>query len=776
MKEPDRRFQEPEAPQFSLWTTAPFRERLGLKSILPSPCTQACPAGVNVKGYVGLIAAGRFPEALELVRRANPFPAICGRVCHHPCESFCRRAEIDEPVAICGLKRFIADYEIAAAGPRVDAPLRWRAQTVAVIGSGPAGLTAASDLARMGFGVSVFEAHREAGGMLVLGIPEYRLPREVIRYEIQRILDLGVELRTGVRVGRDFELRELRQEKGFDAVFVAVGAHLPRRLGIPGEKGEGLEDCLDFMGRVNSATPIEARSRVLVLGGGHSALDCARSAVRLGCARVRLVYRRSRAEMPAGETEVSQAEQEGVRFTFLASPVRVIRRQGKLRGLELIRTRLGDPDSSGRRRPLEVPGSEFRLEADLILSAVGQKPNLEMGEGSSRLSISSRGTVRVEGGTLATSQEGVFAGGDAVTGPGTVIEAIAQGHRAAASIACYLDPAARPPARENRCAGVSWELELGEGSSPPSPRITMPQLPAGRRQRTFREVNLGFSQEMAVKEAQRCLRCGPCSECSLCVTSCPKRQLLLSVGGAGDSWEALVRVDSNDPTMRRFSGSSPVRLNREETEPGSWPGREARLSELSCRVDSQLCRGCGVCEENCGYGAIQLRPGGRGSPTAEVLTGICKGCGVCVAVCPTGAVRPGCHTDTEIIRRLELGDSSTTVFTCRWNPLAAGLAAVPSGTSIVPVLCAGRLHPGLVLRAFQSGAQKVAVLVCEPQRCHYGFGSHVAAESLQRTGHLLHLLGIDPSRLRVMPIGVNPPNGLEDLLADWPEGREVARA
>ncbi len=756
---------------FSLSFESASPERFQLRPIQPSPCSGACPAGVNVKAYVGLIAAGRFDEALEVVRRSNPFPAICGRVCHHPCESSCRRAEIDEPVAICALKRFIADYEMARPAPRVLRLPRTRPQSAAVIGSGPAGLTAASDLVRMGFGVTVFEAHEEAGGMLVLGIPEYRLPREVIRAEIQRILDMGVELRTGIRIGEDLSIRDLLRKEQFDAVFVAVGAHLPRRLGIPGEDGPGFEDCLHFMRRVNAGTSIPSVNRVLVLGGGHSAIDCARSALRLGCRRVQVVYRRSRGEMPAGETEVRQAEEEGVCFTYLKSPKRVIRSGARLRGLELIRNRLGDPDKSGRRRPLEVPGTDFFLPADLILSAVGQKPDLQMGPGLPRLPLSPWDTVRVDEETLQTSLPGVFAGGDAVTGPRTVIEAIAQGHRAALSIARHLDPAARFQASADALKNESWELEMEDDSVRHFPRAVMPHRPAPQRKFDFREVDLGFTQETAIKEAQRCLRCGPCGECSLCVTTCPKRQLMLSVNKA-DSPGVLVRFDSNGSALSRFSGTQALLQSREDSQAGesrneSSISTKVQLSDPACWIDSEVCRGCGLCVETCGYGAIRLRRDLADNTRAEVLNQLCKGCGVCAAICPTNAIQPGFQTDFDIKRALQHQTDPTkcVVFTCRWNPLAGRLLDAPRpGMHFVELPCAGRLHPGLILEAFQNGAESVLALTCRPDRCHYGFGSRTAAESLRRSRGLLQLLGIEPDGLRVWRIEEGFQDSLDELL------------
>ncbi|HIC94943.1 MAG TPA: FAD-dependent oxidoreductase, partial [Anaerolineae bacterium] len=393
----------------------------------PAPCKAACPAGIHVQGYVALIAQGRFQEALALIREVIPFPSVCGRICHHPCESACRRGEHDEPIAIRDLKRFVADWETGQQGNEErgdESPHSSLLPKVAIVGSGPAGLTAAYFLAREGHPVTVFEALPVAGGMMAVGIPEHRLPKDVLRREIEAIEELGVEIRLNTPVGRDGGpgLDELRRE--YDALFIAVGAHKSRRLGVSGEDLEGVLHGVDFLHRVNLGEDVALGRRVIVVGGGDVAVDSAMVARRLGAQQVTILYRRSRAEMPAHPWEVEEAEEEGIAFHFLASPVRVLGEKGRVVGLECVRMELGEPDESGRRRPIPIPGSEFTVEADTVIVAIGQAVDASFLEAGG-WELGRGGRIAVDPLTLATGVPGVFAGGDAVTGPATVIEAIA---------------------------------------------------------------------------------------------------------------------------------------------------------------------------------------------------------------------------------------------------------------------------------------------------------------------------------------------------------------
>jgi len=481
-------------------------------------CQVSCPAGVHAQGYVALIAEGKFSEAVTLVKRDNPFPAVCGRVCHHPCEAACRRGLLDEPVAIRPLKRMIADYELEHVA-EIPLPERSppRPERVAVVGAGPAGLTCAHYLALDGFPVTVFEALPVAGGMLTVGIPEYRLPRDVLRAEIDQVARLGVDIRTGTALGRDFSLDDLAAE-GYQAVFLAVGAHRDQKLGVPGEDVPGVVSGVEFLRRVNLGEPVTVGRQVLVIGGGNVAIDAARSSLRLGARRVTVVYRRSRGEMPAAAHEVIAAEEEGIEFLFLTAPAAVAG-DGQVQGLRCLRMQLGEADASGRRRPVPVPGSDFTLEADQVIVAIGQTPDTTFAPPG----MTDRwGNLAADADTLATSRPGVFAGGDAVTGPATAIEAIAAGRRAAASIRRHLDggvltaPRPLPPPA---VGPVPWGKERAA-------RAVMPELDPASRRADFQEVERGFSREAAMAEARRCLDCGVCAECRECERVCGARAIV----------------------------------------------------------------------------------------------------------------------------------------------------------------------------------------------------------------------------------------------------------
>jgi heterodisulfide reductase subunit A len=386
-----------------------------------SSCRLGCPAGVNVHGYVALIAEGKYKEALEVIRECMPFAGVCGRVCTHPCEQECERGKVDAPVSIRALKRFVADYELQVGREKAaPAPRKWD-EKVAVIGSGPAGLACAYDLVREGYPVTVFEAMPETGGLLRYGIPEFRLPQTVLADEIRLVKELGVEIRVNARVANPNELFH----QGYKAVFMASGAGLSRGMGIPGEDNPGVLHALGFLEQVNRGEQVELGDRVAVIGGGNAAIDAARTAVRLGAKDVSIVYRRTRKEMPAIESEVEEAEREGVELRLLTTPVEMLVADGRLTGMRCIRMELGEPDESGRRRPVPVPGSEFDVEIDNVVLAVGQAVDEEaLPEG---LETTGWNTIAIDPVTLETSIEGVFAGGDASAGPADVILAIAAG-------------------------------------------------------------------------------------------------------------------------------------------------------------------------------------------------------------------------------------------------------------------------------------------------------------------------------------------------------------
>jgi len=484
-----------------------------------APCKNACPVETSAQGYIALIAQRRYAEALEVIKQYNPFPASVGRVCHHPCEAACNRGKVDEPIAICALKRFVADHQ---AGEPITPLERKYPEEVAVVGSGPAGLSCAHHLARLGYKATVFEALPVAGGMMRVGIPAYRLPREVLEREIEDIRKEGVEIRLNSPI-RD--INELFRQ-GYKAIFLAVGAHEPQELGIPNEKGPGVLYGVAFLRQVSLGQKVELGEKVLVIGGGNTAIDCARTALRLGAKEVTLLYRRTRAEMPAFPQEVESGEAEGVKLEFLAAPVEVLREDGRLRGARCIRMRLAEPDASGRRRPIPIEGSEFVLEADTMIAAVAQAPEISLLQPDHGLEISGEGTFIVDPETLATNRPGIFAGGDAAQGPGMLIEAIAAGRRGALSIHRYLRGLPLRTAKETKPLPVAelreseLKAKLASGQIQPRGRSTALTRPALERVGDFREVELGLNEEQAVEEAKRCLACGICAECYQCVKAC----------------------------------------------------------------------------------------------------------------------------------------------------------------------------------------------------------------------------------------------------------------
>ncbi|MCR4404084.1 MAG: NADH-quinone oxidoreductase subunit NuoF [Candidatus Acetothermia bacterium] len=476
------------------------------KELISSPCQHICPIGTEVPVYVALIAQGRFAEALEVIRKDNPLPSVCGRVCHHPCEAKCRAGEGGEPIAIRALKRFATDYGLREGLEPQPSRGPGREEKVAVIGSGPAGLSCAAELAKLGYPVTVFEALPVAGGMLAVGIPEYRLPKRILQADIRAIESLGVEIKTNTALGREITLDGLFAQ-GYKAIFIAIGAHKSLKLGLPGEEAEGVLPAMDFLTAVNLGKKVQLGPRVGIIGGGNAAVDAARVARRLlRDGEVTIIYRRTRAEMPAYPEEVEAALEEGIAIEFLAAPVEILSSNGKLEGVKLVRMELGEVDETGRRRPIPIPGSEFTLELDTLIAAIGEEPEIPFQDGQVR--VSKWKTIEVDPETFATGRPGVFAGGDVVSGPGTVIEAIAAGKVAAQSIDSYLR--GLPLTREYRLTRPSVYIppvELSEEEVIQARRPAMPLLRPEERASNFKEVELGLTEEQAIKEARRCLRC-----------------------------------------------------------------------------------------------------------------------------------------------------------------------------------------------------------------------------------------------------------------------------
>ncbi|MGD8283525.1 MAG: FAD-dependent oxidoreductase [Desulfobacterales bacterium] len=483
----------------------------------PAPCRTSCPANLNVQAYVAMVKLGRYREALEIIMQDLPFPGVLGRVCPRDCEKSCRRLEMDEAISIRDLKRVAADHVKLSEIPLPD--IRPRDETIAIIGSGPAGLSAAYFLALDGYKVTVYESMPEAGGMLRYGIPEHRLPRSVLDAEIANLKRYGIKIHTLTTIGKDLTLDDL-QKDGAAAIFLAIGAWKSLKLKIPGEESpHGVSDATSFLREVHSGKLKKIEGRVVVIGGGHSALDGARVALRLGARAAHIIYRRSRAEMLAEPEEVVEAEREGVKIHFQVAPVEIIGGNGQVSAIRCTRTRLTEADNTDRPRPVPIEGSEFLIETDHIIPAIGQAPDFDLLGDDHGLEMSRWNLLSVNPETLQTNRAEIFAGGDVITGPATVIEAVAAGKRAAKYIAQYVQGAELPAERQEKPpAGKNW---VGVPQDEPvSERLTPRTLPLEKRFTGFEEVNLLADEKCAQNEAARCLDCGGCCECMQCVAAC----------------------------------------------------------------------------------------------------------------------------------------------------------------------------------------------------------------------------------------------------------------
>jgi heterodisulfide reductase subunit A-like polyferredoxin len=482
-------------------------------------CQAACPAGIHIQGYIALIRDGKYKEALELIRNDNPLPIVCGRVCFHPCETDCERGTFDEPVAINSLKRFVTDWELEHGIGEVEPVTQKHEEKIAIIGSGPTGLTAAYELVKKGYSITVVESSPEPGGMLRTGIPEYRLPKKLLEIEIKQLKDLGVNIQTNTTIGSDLTIDQLKQE-GYKAILIAIGAQESRKLGIAGEDFGQVIPALEFLKEINLGKRVELGNRVTVVGGGNVAVDAARTALRLGSKDVRVLYRRSRKEMPAFPLDANEAENEGVIFQFLVAPKKILGEKGKVTALECIRMKLGEPDESRRRRPLPIKGSEFIMDTDTVIVAIGETPDVSFLP--EEVKVTKRRTIECEPMTLETASPGIFASGDAVSGPGTVVDAIASGKKAAISIHRYL----RGEIRKVEKIETKFVEGVSKEGVEKKARQIMPTLPLKKRVENFHEVETGFTEEMALKEAERCLSCGGCSLCLECEKVCEPEAII----------------------------------------------------------------------------------------------------------------------------------------------------------------------------------------------------------------------------------------------------------
>ncbi len=537
--------------------------------LAPAPCQMACPAGIDIPTYITLIGEGRDDEAIAVIRRDNPFPWVCGLVCTRPCEFMCVRGRIDQPVSIKFLKAFAAEKALSDRRYVNPPQAADKGQRVCIVGAGPGGMTAAYYLALKGYGVTVLEALPMAGGMMMVGIPRYRLPREVIDREVAMLEALGVRFRFNTRLGRDVSLEQLRAE-GFDAFLFAIGAHKSFKLNIPGEDDyPQVIEAIDFLRRVALGERHMPGRRVVVIGGGNVAIDAARTSLRLGSEEVTIAYRRTRHEMPADEEEVEQAEEEGVHFAFLTVPVAVQGAAGRVTGLRCLRAEMVERPGSSRKSPVPIEGSDFDLEVDSVIPAIGQRIDIDCLSGGCDLTWTRRNTIEVNLSTMETSEPGIFAVGDAVTGPATVVEAIGGGKRAAEAIDRHLLGIPQPklppvPVRRGRCA----QIEVPASTKMILKKPEMPLLNLERRRTTFQQVELGYSENSVREEARRCLRCDICLRCGRCVEICRDK----------------MQIDALQ--LGYFDFDHPVTTDFRRTE--------------------ERCILCGACAANCPTGAMRI--------------------------------------------------------------------------------------------------------------------------------------------------------------------------
>jgi NADPH-dependent glutamate synthase beta subunit-like oxidoreductase len=543
-------------------------------------CQASCPIAMDARGYVGCIADGEVEQANEVIARTNPLPEVCGKICTHPCEATCARTAMDEPVQVRNIKRYAAEKNTACF-ELAEKRNNDESKKIAVIGSGPAGLAAAADLAAWGYPVTIFEALSKAGGMLKVGIPEFRLSDETLQKELENIIALGVDIKTNSPIGKDLTINQLLSDHGYKSVFICVGAHESTKLRIEGEDLPDVHAGVEFLRELNLGNTPEVGKKVVVIGGGNVAIDAARSARRLGAESVAILYRRTRAEMPAYAEEVEQALEEGIKIEFLAAPTKIVNEGGL--AIECIKMELGEPDESGRRRPVPVEGSDFTVDADTVITAIGQGVRPDFMKGIGDLKLNPNGTIAVEESTCATSMVGVYAGGDGSRGPASVIEAIADGKNAAVSIDHALSGTGERATGTGERATGSGERATGSGqrvqgtgslsenyylngetkptesqmiklakyqnqlsargSEGQRVRVGVRELGIEERVRGFDEVELGLGAEEAVAEAKRCLGCRLCIGCGICKSVCPKEAIDFTMINRGIEVEGKRSLD-----------------------------------------------------------------------------------------------------------------------------------------------------------------------------------------------------------------------------------------
>ena len=552
-------------------------------------CQEACPVGTNCRGYLNLAAEGRFEEGYILSRETNPVAAMCSYVCSAPCERACRRGDIDRPLAIRAMKRFLVEWHEASGIPDVMPQITPRAERVAVVGAGPSGLAVARELAVKGYQVTVFDSLPYAGGFMLVGVPAFRLPRAAIEMDVRLVERLGVRFIYNTTIGVDITFDQLQRD--FEAIALTAGAMNAIGLDVPGADLDGVQYGIDFMKRANLGEPLAVGANVVVIGGGYTAMDCSRTSLRHGAEHVSIVYRRTRSELVVDDEELGETEREGVRMEFLASPIEIIGKDGKVTGVRFIRNRLGEPDASGRRSPVPIEGSEFEIAAQTVIPAVSQATDLTFLWAESNFEVN-RGRIKVDPATYATSVRGVFAGGDFVTGPTTLIEAAGHGTKCAYAIDRYLSGRTDVTVSTNVKITSSWRHDMPEFYDVlPRQHIPMAQAQA-RMPSTEPAVNfnalveLGYDANAAVAESTRCLMCNfniwfdpfRCVLCGACADVCPEGVIHM--------------VDIN---TLKSEGLLP-----ELEEAYGWENGGAMI------LDEERCIRCALCVKRCPFDAITM--------------------------------------------------------------------------------------------------------------------------------------------------------------------------
>ncbi|MBS1258275.1 MAG: Ferredoxin--NADP reductase [Candidatus Scalindua arabica] len=647
-----------------------------------APCIVACPIRQDARDYVQLIARGKFTEAMQVVAERNALPSACGRICTHPCETECRRKDIDKPIAIAWLKRFLADwyYHEASQGNEAQAEIKYP-EKIAIIGAGPAGLAAAKDLTRLGYQCTIFEAHSEPGGMLRMGVPTYRLPRDFMDKDINFIKKLGVEIRYNTTIGKDISFSDLQNE-GYEITFIAVGLPVTRRLPIEGTDLDGVQDAITFLKSANCHNNAKVGNKVLVIGGGAVAMDCARTALRLGPKEVHITCLESRSEMPTSDYEIEETLQEKAILHTSVGPKRIVGENGKVTGLETLKVK-SVFDSQGRFNPTFHENSESILDADTIILAIGQASDLSFLDGQKEIQITRGGTIAVNADTLSTDMPGVFAGGDIVLGRGTLTMGLGHGKKAALSIHNYLRQSLEIDHKFRDVKPIDELLETDTRVEriKREARDEMPSLDPNTRIGNFDEVELGFSEETAVREAMRCMNCG--------------------------------------------NGAT---------------------------ISPEVCIACLTCVRVCPFEIPKIKE----DENFAHINNDCQSCGMCVVECPAKAIEfKGPYEDMGIgqlndaFKKTKTSEPLIINFYCSYNlDLALSREELPENIRQVNLLSLGKLSPGLILEAFEKGADGVLITSCDDS-CHYGDSCNTWAEQRAETAmDFLASIGIEKERIK----------------------------